>query len=80
MPNKSLSNPFNADHSNLSASDLGKEKPGQWIPIYYIKDISEYFRESNVMLIRAGQAEFFFYKVNIFFYLDSIDFQRQFKQ
>ncbi len=54
-----LPNPFNVDHTNFSASDLDKGKPGQWIPVYYSKDIPEYFRKKNLMPVRAGQAEFF---------------------
>ncbi len=44
LPNNFLPNPFNATHSNFSASDLTKDKPGQWIPVYYLKDIPKYFR------------------------------------
>ena len=43
LPNNLLPNPFNTANSNFSASDLGKGKPGQWIPVYYLKDIPEYF-------------------------------------
>ena len=71
LPNDLLPNPFNASRSNFSASDLGKGKPGQWIPVYYLKDIPEYFRENMVVPVRAGQAEFFFYKGNVFFDLES---------
>lgn len=74
LPNKTLPNPFNEDHSNFSASDLGKGKPGQWIPVYYLKDISEYFRENKIVPVRAGQAEFFFYKGDVFFDLESVNF------
>ena len=76
LPNNLLPNPFNADHSNFSASDLGKGKPGQWIPVYYIKDIPDSFRESNVVPVRAGPAEFFFYKGEMFFDLESINFKK----
>lgn len=76
LPNDSLHNPFNTDHSNFSASDLGKGKPGQWIPVYYLKDIPEYFRDNKMVPVRAGQAEFFFYKGNVFFDLDSADFKK----
>jgi len=76
LPNDLLHNPFSTDHSNFSASDLGKGKPGQWIPVYYLKDISEYFRENQIVPVRAGQAEFFFYKGSVFFDLDSVDFKR----
>ncbi len=75
LPNSSLPNPFNEDRSNFSASDLGKDKPGQWIPVYYTKDISEYFRENNIVPVRAGPAEFFFYKGIVFFDLESIVFE-----
>ncbi len=76
LPNDLSPNPFNEDHSNFSASDLGKIKPGQWIPVYYLKDISEYFRENKIMPIRAGPAEFFFYKGNVFFDLESVEFEK----
>jgi len=76
LPNNLLDNPFNVDHSNFSASDLGKGKPGQWIPVYYLKDIPEYFRENQMVPVRAGQAEFFFYKGNVFFDLESINFEK----
>ena len=46
LPNELSPSPFTIDHSNFSATDLGKAKPGQWIPVYYLKDISEYFREN----------------------------------
>ncbi|MCK5538819.1 MAG: hypothetical protein KAI79_18480, partial [Bacteroidales bacterium] len=75
LPNDLLPNPFNENHSNFSASDLGKSKPGQWIPVYYLKDISEYFRDNQMVPVRAGQAEFFFYKGNVFFDLGSVDFE-----
>ncbi len=35
LPNNFLLNPFNEYASNFSASDLGKSKPGQWIPVYF---------------------------------------------
>ena len=76
LPNDLSLNPFNADHSNFSASDLGKSKPGQWIPVYYSKDIPEYFRENSVVPVRAGPAEFFFYKGTVFFDLGSVDFEK----
>lgn len=74
LPNDLVTNPFNEDHSNFSASDLAKAKPGQWIPIYYLKDISEYFRKNKIVPVRAGQAEFFFYKGDVFFDLESVEF------
>ncbi|WP_294951039.1 hypothetical protein [Sulfurovum sp.] len=76
LPNETFPNPFNEEHSNFSASDLGKGKPGQWIPVYYTKDIPEYFRENSVVPVRAGPAEFFFYKGEVFFDLKSVDFEK----
>ena len=76
LPNDSLPNPFNTDHSNFSASDLGKGKPGQWIPVYYLKDIPESFRDNKIVPVRAGQAEFFFYKGNVFFDLEHTKFEK----
>ena len=76
LPNDHLPNPFNTDYSNFSASDLGKGKPGQWIPVYYLKDISEYFRDNQIAPVRAGQAEFFFYKGSVFFDLESVNFEK----
>ena len=76
LPNDLLSNPYNVNHSNFSASDLEKEKPGQWIPVYYLKDISEYFRDNQIVPVRAGPAEFFFYKGDVFFDLESISFKQ----
>ncbi len=79
LPNDLLDNTFNADQSNFSASELGKGKPGQWIPVYYLKDIPEYFRENQMIPVRAGQAEFFFYKGNVFFDLDNSTFAHKFQ-
>lgn len=76
LPNDLSPNPFNAVHSNFSAYDLGKEKPGQWIPVYYLKNIPEYFRENQMVPVRAGQAEFFFYKGDVFFDLDCVNFEK----
>jgi len=76
LPNNMLFNPFDTNHSNFRASDLGKDKPGQWIPIYYFKEIPKYFQENGIVPIRAGQAEFFFYKGKVFFNLESVDFKK----
>ena len=76
LPNDFLPNPFDAGHSNFSAVDLGKGKPGQWIPVYYLKDIPENFRTNKMVPVRAGQAEFFFYKGDVFFNLDITEFEK----
>ena len=61
--------------SNFSASDLGKAKPGQWIPVYYVKDISEYLQEnkSSTGKSRAGGV-LFFIKVQYFLTWKGVDF------
>ncbi len=76
LPNETLFNPFNEKHSNFSASELGKGKPGQWIPVYYLKDIPEFFRQNSIVPVRAGAAEFFFYKGEVFFDLTKIVFEK----
>ncbi len=76
LPNKTQFNPFNEKHSNFSASDLDKGKPGQWIPVYYLKDIPEFFRKNSIIPVRAGPAEFFFYKGEVFFDLTNIRFEK----
>ena len=76
LPNEILGNPFDESHTNFSASELGKGKPGQWIPVYNIKEIPKYFRKNSVVPVRAGAAEFFFYKGEVFFDLKNIDFKK----
>lgn len=70
FPSDSFQNPFDPYTSNLSAAQLQKEKPGQWIPIYKCEDLPKTFLERNIMPIRAGSAEFFLYHGNIFYDLD----------
>ncbi len=67
-------NIFDGDANAFSSKLLNKPKPGNWIPIYKIEDLSEYFINNNLMPIRCGQAEFFFFKGNIFCDLTPIDF------
>ncbi len=67
-------NIFDKDANAFSSQLLNKPKPGNWIPIYKKEDLPEYFLNNNLMPIRCGQAEFFFFKGNIFFDLTSIDF------
>ena len=59
---------------NFSAKELGKEKPGSWIPVYKKEHLPEWFHENKIMPIRAGQAEFFFLKGNVFFDLEDYSF------
>jgi len=66
LPNSSQPNFFNAANGNLSASQLGKSRPGSWIPVYHPKELSPFFHDNNIMPIRSGQAEFFFYKGSVF--------------
>jgi hypothetical protein len=76
LPNRQEINPYNPEASNFSASDLKKGKPGQWIPVYYQKDVPENFRRNNIVPIRAGSAEFFFYKGVVFFDLERVSFEK----
>lgn len=75
LPNEILKNPFQNEKENFSATDFGKIKPGQWIPVYYKKDLPNMFHDLHLMPIRAGQAEFFFYKGEMFFDLEHVVFQ-----
>jgi len=72
LPSKN--NPLAHENLNFSANQLGKSKPGNWIPLYHIKELSPYFIENNIYPIRAGQAEFFFFKGNIFYDLSTLTF------
>lgn len=76
LPNERLRNPFDEAAANFSAAELGKEKPGNWIPVYRQQDLPLFFREHGIFPIRAGQAEFFFYRGRIFFDLEGIDFEK----
>lgn len=76
LPNPSRPNPFDSTDANFSAAALGKAKPGNWIPVYKNQDVPELFHTKNFFPIRAGQAEFFFYKGGIFFDLPDVDFKK----
>ena len=75
LPNSSCPNPFDSNAGNFSATALGKAKPGDWIPVYKKQDVSEFFHSENFFPVRAGQAEFFFYRGRIFFDLSDIGFK-----
>jgi len=75
LPNSSSPNPFESIAANFSAAALGKAKPGNWIPVYKNQDVPEVFHDKNVFPIRAGQAEFFFYRGKVFFDLSETDFK-----
>lgn len=74
FPSQQHKNPFDESATNLSASHLKKDKPGQWIPIYKKEDLPRFFLENNIMPVRAGPAEFFFYHGDIFYDLLTADF------
>lgn len=74
FPSQNQKNPFEDSATNLSATHLKKDKPGQWIPIYKKEDLPRFFLENNIMPVRAGPAEFFFYYGNIFYDLSTTDF------
>jgi len=63
--------PFN----NFNSKNLNKPKPANWIPIYKKEDLSNFLIENNLMPIRSGQGEFFFYKGTVFFDLTKLDFK-----
>jgi len=67
-------NIFDKNANAFSSQLLNKPKPGNWIPIYKKEDLPEYFINNNLMPIRCGQAEFFFFKGNIFLDLTPITF------
>ncbi len=74
LPNKNGINIFNSISNVFSAKQLKKDKPGNWIPIYKQEDLSEYLILNNLMPVRCGQAEFFFYRGNIIFDLTQLIF------
>lgn len=74
LPNESDLNTFKPLSNSFSAKQLEKAKPGNWIPIYKLEDLNSYLIENNLMPVRCGQAEFFFYRGNIFFDLSKITF------
>jgi hypothetical protein len=72
LPNKNSANLFDKENENFSAKQIGKAQPGSWIPLYQEKELSAYFRKFNISPIRAGQAEFFFFKGSIFYDLKKV--------
>jgi hypothetical protein len=76
LPNDQHHNPFEICAENFSALHLKKEKPGSWIPIYETGHLPNYFHDHNIFPIRAGKAEFFFYKGRLFFDLTGVAFQK----
>ena len=64
-PSETLPNPFGEGGENFSAAQLGKPKPGNWIPVYKSEELPAWFHEHALMPIRAGKAEFFFYRGGI---------------
>ena len=74
FPSVDCLNPFDKSAINLSATHLSKDKPGQWIPLYKKEDLPKYFIENQIMPVRAGPAEFFFYHGNIFFDMSLAEF------
>ena len=76
-PSENFHNIFDNDnpYNNFSSINLKKSKPGNWIPIYKEEDLSEFLLKNNLMPIRSGQGEFFFYKGNVFFELNKVDFE-----
>jgi len=75
LPNSSQTNLFNEANGNLSASELGKSRPGSWIPLYHPKELPLFFHDNNITPVRSGQAEFFFYRGSVFFDLQKLDYK-----
>jgi len=76
LPNTKDLSPFEPTNQNFSAKQLNKSKPGNWIPLYHQKDLSNFFIQNKIFPIRSGQAEFFFYKNSIFFDLNKVQFEK----
>jgi hypothetical protein len=74
LPSENHPSPFGGGSGNFSAKELGKPKPGNWIPVYKNEDLPKYFHDNRIMPVRAGQAEFFFYRGDIFFDLTEQSF------
>jgi hypothetical protein len=76
-PNENHLNIFDAKkpYSNFSSKNLNKLKPANWIPVYKIENLPKFMLENNLMPIRSGAGEFFFYKGDIFFDLTKIKFK-----
>ena len=73
-PDDTQINIFDKNHNAFSSKLLKKPKPGNWIPVYKKEDLSDFLVENNLMPIRCGQGEFFFFKGEVFFDLTKIKF------
>lgn len=73
-PSSNHINLFDNNYNAFSAKLLNKPSPGNWIPIYKKEDLSDYLIENNVMPIRCGQGEFFFFKGAVFYELANVKF------
>lgn len=73
-PNSNHLNIFDNNYNAFSAKLLNKPKPANWIPLYQREELSDYLIDNNIMPIRCGQGEFFFFKGNIFFDLNELVF------
>ncbi len=74
FPSEQFLNPFNNSLDNFNSNNLNKSNPSHWIPIYQKDDLSDFLLENNLMPIRSGSGEFFFYRGNIIFDLTNITF------
>ncbi len=73
-PDNTQVNIFDENHNAFSSKLLKKAKPGNWIPVYKKEDLSDFLVKNNLMPIRCGQGEFFFFKGEVFFDLTKIKF------
>ena len=74
IPSENFNNPFDSPYKNFNSKNLQKSNPSNWIPIYKKEDLSDYLIANNLMPIRSGSGEFFFYRGNIIFELENIEF------
>lgn len=76
-PSENFINIFDTNnaYTNFNSKNLNKSKPANWIPIYKKEDLSSFMIKNNLMPIRSGSGQFFFYKGNIFFDLIEIEFK-----
>lgn len=75
IPSENFKNPFDSSFKNFNSENLEKSNPANWIPIYKKEDLSDFLIANNLMPIRSGSGEFFFYRGNIIFELENIDFE-----
>ena len=72
FPSAKLPNPFDLSSGNITATQLEKPNPANWIPVYRSSDLPPIMRTAAIFPVRSGPGEFFFCKGNPFFDLQKI--------